>query len=197
MFGAAGRLGSAGRRLQATRARPPRPRQRRQAVRRRRHRWHARSQQQRQGQRRPPPPTPDPRWVRFCRDDRRETAAAATILADSRLFQLTALACKAQSAVDLDAIGLQRAALIVEHCEAAGLRWVACGGGSSSSSSHTARPCRQAPLPVLRDIAERHSLPDLQRALRKASQAIPGSPGSPCQPGELAGVADAQGGPLV
>ena len=67
------------------------------------------------------------------------------------------------------------AALIVEHCESAGLRRVARGGGSSSNSSHSAGPCRQAPLLVPCNIAERHSLPELQRALRQASQAAPGS----------------------
>ena len=113
--------------------------------------------------------------MRFRRDDRRGVVAVAAILADPRLAQLTALACKAQSTADLDVIGLQRAALIVEHCEAAGLRRVARGGGSSSSSSHSAGPCRQAPLLVPRDIAERHSLPEQQRALRQASQAAPGS----------------------
>ena len=107
-----------------TRARPRQPRQRRQAARQRRHRWHACSQQQRQGQRRPPPPPTDPRWMRFRPDNRRGAVAATAIQADPRLAQLTALACKAQSAADLDAIGLQRAALIVEHCEIAGLRRV-------------------------------------------------------------------------
>ena len=65
--------------------------------------------------------------MHFRRDDRCGAVAAATILADPRLAHLTALTCKAQSAADLDAIGLQRAALIVEHCEATGLRRVARG----------------------------------------------------------------------
>lgn len=54
---------------------------------------------------------------------------------DPRLAQLTALASEAQTAAELDAVGLQRVALIVEHCKAAGLSRVARFSSSMAGPS--------------------------------------------------------------